>query len=191
MEQMPAQSSPHGPVLHTARFRLTPAAYMQLNYIVQRRTLTRRRLTTIALAYALTALYGWLSGMPVGTLMLMLLVEAVVVLPISALLDRQFLRSYARRSERISPAALEEQVYRFYEDGFSTVTGGGEEGFLPYGRVVSLARTDDYIGIFIDRRNAYMVLGDAADCGLPALTEFLQRKTGLTLENHRQKKNAK
>ena len=44
----PADEKP----IHTARFRLTPAAYTQLNYIVQRRGLKKRRLITLVLAGA-------------------------------------------------------------------------------------------------------------------------------------------
>ena len=181
------QTAPHGEPVHTARFRLTPSTYLQLNFIVQRRTRNRRRLTTIGLAWALTAGYGLLTAMPLGTLILLLVTEGLVVLPISSLMDRWMLRSYAQRSERISPAAQGEQVYAFYEDGFSIRTGD-TESFLPYGKVESLARTDDYLGLFLNRQNAYMVLGDAADCGLSALTEFLQRKTGKPLEVYLQKK---
>ena len=172
--------------IHTARFRLTPAAYTQLNYIVQRRGLKKRRLVTLALAVGVTLIYCLLTARPVSTTVLLLVTEALVVWPLSAIMDKVFLRYYAQRSQRLSPAALEEQCFEFYEDGFRVVTGTFANGFVRYDRIVSIARTDDYLALFITQAYAYLVLGDAADCGMQGLTEFLQRKmNGKPLENYR------
>ena len=107
--------------IHTARFRLTPAAYTQLNYIVQRRGLKKRRLVTLALAVGVTLIYCLLTARPVSTTVLLMVTEALVVWPLSAIMDKVFLRYYAQRSQRLSPAALEEQCFEFYEDGFSSL----------------------------------------------------------------------
>ncbi len=173
--------------IYTARFQLTPNAYTQLNFIVQQRTLKKRRLTTIALAFAFTLLYGLLSAIPLPTLLLLLGTEALVIVPISTLMDRQMLGYYARRSEKMSPAALTEQHFAFYENRFCHISSG-TESTLAYPQLKSIARTQDYLALFLDERNAYLVLGDAAGCGTDALAAFLQQKTGLPLEIYLQKK---
>lgn len=94
----------------------------------------------------------------------------------SFLMDKWFLKLYAKRSQKLSPAALDEQLFEFYEDGFRVVSGNSTDGFVRYNRIVSLARTDDYLALFITDVYAYLVMGDAADCGMQELTEFLQRK---------------
>lgn len=100
-------------------------------------------------------------------------------------MDKWFLRLYAQRSQKLSPAALDEQYFEFYEDGFQ-VNSHNTSSFVSYDRIVSLARTDDYLALFITEVNAYLILGDAADCGMQALTEFIQRKmNGKPLENYR------
>lgn len=172
--------------IHTARFRLTPAAYTQLNLIVQRRGLKKRRLLTLALAVGVTLIYCILTNVPVSTTILLMVTEALVVLPVSFLMDKWFLKLYARRSQKLSPAALDEQLFEFYEDGFRVVSGNSTDGFVRYNRIVSLARTDDYLALFITDVYAYLVMGDAADCGMQELIEFLQRKmNGKPLENYR------
>lgn len=172
--------------IHTARFRLTPAAYTQLNLIVQRRSRKKRRLMTIALAGGLTLLYCLLTHQAVSTAVMLVITEIIVVWPVSFLMDKWFLRLYAQRSQKISPAALDEQLFEFYEDGFRVVSGNSTDGFVGYNRIVSLARTDDYLALFITDVYAYLVMGDAADCGMQELTEFLQRKmNGKPLENYR------
>ncbi len=103
--------------IHTARFRLTPAAYTQLNLIVQRRGLKKRRLLTLALAVGVTLIYCILTNVPVSTTILLMVTEALAVLPVSFLMDKWFLKLYARRSQKLSPAALDEQLFEFYEDG--------------------------------------------------------------------------
>ena len=171
--------------LHTAKFRLTPAAYTQLNYIVQRRSRKKRRLATLALAAVLTILYAVMAGKPLSTLILLLVVEMLVLWPVSVLGDKAFLGVYARRSQRLSPAALDEQIFEFYDDGFRIVNPK-TESFVEYGKIVSMARTDDYLALFITEVYAYLILGDAADCGMAGLTEFLQQKLGgMPLENYR------
>ena len=172
--------------IYTARFRLTPAAYTQLNLIVQRRGLKKRRLLTLALAVGVTLIYCILTNVPVSTTILLMVTEALAVLPVSFLMDKWFLKLYARRSQKLSPAALDEQLFEFYEDGFRVVSGNSTDGFVRYNRIVSLARTDDYLALFITDVYAYLVMGDAADCGMQELTEFLQRKmNGKPLENYR------
>ena len=178
----PADEKP----IHTARFRLTPAAYTQLNYIVQRRGLKKRRLITLVLAVGVTLIYCLITAQPMSTTLMLMVTEALVVWPLSALMDKAFLRLYAQRSIRLSPAALDEQYFEFYEEGFRIVSGNGTDGFVRYDRLHSLARTDDYLALFISQAYAYLVLGDASDCGMQALTEFLQRKmNGKPLENYR------
>ena len=148
--------------IHTARFRLTPAAYTQLNLIVQRRGLKKRRLLTLALAVGVTLIYCILTSVPASTTILLMVTEALVVLPVSF------------------------QLFEFYEDGFRVVSGNSTDGFVRYNRIVSLARTDDYLALFITDVYAYLVMGDAADCGMQELTEFIQRKmNGKPLENYR------
>ena len=123
-----------------------------------------------------TLIYCILTNVPVSTTILLMVTEALVVLPVSFLMDKWFLKLYARRSQKLSPAALDEQLFEFYEDGFRVVSGN----------IVSLARTDDYLALFITDVYAYLVMGDAADCGMQELTEFLQRKmNGKPLENYR------
>lgn len=160
----------------TRPVRLTPAAYTQLNLIVQRRGLKKRRLLTLALAVGVTLIYCILTNVPVSTTILLMVTEALVVLPVSFLMDKWFLKLYAKRSQKLSPAALDEQLFEFYEDGFRVVSGNSTDGFVRYNRIVSLARTDDYLALFITDVYAYLVMGDAADCGMQELTEFLQRK---------------
>lgn len=181
-EKMP----PHDQApVHTARFRLTPAAYTQLNYIVQRRSLKKRRLMTILLAVGVTLLYCLLTRQPLTTTLTLIITEALVVWPLSALMDKGFLRLYAQRSQKLSPAALDEQLFEFYEDGFR-ISSNNTDSFIGYDRIVSIARSDDYLALFITQVYAYLVLGDASDCGMQALTEFLQRKmNGKPLENYR------
>ena len=74
--------------IHTARFRLTPAAYTQLNLIVQRRGLKKRRLLTLALAVGVTLIYCILTNVPVSTTILLMVTEALAVLPVSFLMDK-------------------------------------------------------------------------------------------------------
>lgn len=133
-----------------------------------------------------TLIYCILTNVPVSTTILLMVTEALVVLPVSFLMDKWFLKLYARRSQKLSPAALDEQLFEFYEDGFRVVSGNSTDGFVRYNRIVSLARTDDYLALFITDVYAYLVMGDAADCGMQELTEFLQRKmNGKPLENYR------
>ena len=182
-ETRPAQEG-RRPV-HTARFRLTPAAYTQLNLIVQRRSQKKRRLVTILLATGLTLLYCMITHQPLHTTLLLIVTESIVVWPLSSLMDKWFLKLYAQRSQKLSPAALDEQYFEFYEDGFQ-VNSHNTSSFVSYDRIVSLARTDDYLALFITEVNAYLILGAAADCGMQALTEFIQRKmNGKPLENYR------
>lgn len=100
-ETRPAQEG-RRPV-HTARFRLTPAAYTQLNLIVQRRSQKKRRLVTILLATGLTLLYCMITHQPLHTTLLLIVTESIVVWPLSSLMDKWFLRLYAQRSQKLSP----------------------------------------------------------------------------------------
>ena len=103
---------------NTARFRLTPVSYTQLNLIVQRRSQKKRRLVTILLATGLTLLYCMITHQPLHTTLLLIVTESIVVWPLSSLMDKWFLKLYAQRSQKLSPAALDEQYFEFYEDGF-------------------------------------------------------------------------
>lgn len=44
-------------------------------------------------------------------------------------MDKWFLKLYAKRSQKLSPAALDEQLFEFYEDGFRVVSGNSTDGF--------------------------------------------------------------
>ena len=71
-----------------------------------------------------------------STTILLMVTEALVVLPVSFLMDKWFLKLYAKRSQKLSPAALDEQLFEFYEDGFRVVSGNSTDGFVRYNRIV-------------------------------------------------------
>ena len=172
--------------IHTVRFQLDRDTYTQLNRIFLARTRKRRRLTTSLLAIALCIVFCAVRRANLPTTAVTLALVVLILWPFSSLLERLILHMNAKRSEALSPARLETQSYEFFEEGFR-ISSPKTSSFVRYDRITTLARTDSYIAMFVSDAYAYMVKGTASDCGLPALTEFLQRKTGKPVENYRAK----
>ena len=181
----PSPSEGETPI-HTVRFQLDRDTYTQLNQIFLGRTRKRRRLTTSLLAIGLSIVLCLVRQTNLPTMVVTLVLVLLILWPFSSLLEKLILRMNAKRSEALSPAHLETQSYEFFDEGFR-ISSPKTSSFIRYDKITTLARSDDYIAMFISDVNAYMVNGECSDCGLPALTEFLQRKTGKPIENHRTK----